>query len=238
MEHWLFAIPDGQQVLPMLGAQDHKRLLDGDHGPNTGGMGAYAPVTIGTSALVDDVVARIFEPTLHALREDGCTFTGLLYAGLMLTADGPKVVEFNCRFGDPETEALLPLLDCSLLDPMHAVASGAGLTGCARLRWSDAHAVTTVVAAAGYPERARAGDAIVLPPDADGVHVFHAGTTRGEDGVLRTAGGRVLAVTGVAPTLAQARERSRAWVEAIELPDRQYRRDIGWREAERHAGAA
>ena len=124
----LFALTDGTDVLLMRGAQDHKRLWDGDEGPNTGGMGAYAPVSLSTPALLDDVTERIFLPTLHALRTRGTPFTGLLYAGLMLTPEGPKVVEFNCRFGDPETQAILPMLTSSLLDPMIAIARGAYLT--------------------------------------------------------------------------------------------------------------
>ena len=232
----VFAITDGTRVLPMLPAQDHKRLLDGDTGPNTGGMGAYAPVTSGNDELVEDVLHRIFFPTLTVLREQGRPFTGLLYAGLMLTPDGPKVVEFNARFGDPETQALLPLLDSDLLVPMMAVATGDGLAGIKPLRWKKAAAVTTVVAAPGYPEHARTGARIVLPKAPRGVDVFHSGTARA-DGSLVTAGGRVFAVTGAGKTLAEARERSIAFAESIGFEGKQFRRDIGWRELARAGDA-
>jgi phosphoribosylamine--glycine ligase len=232
----LFAITDGTTVLPMLAAQDHKRLLAGDRGPNTGGMGAYAPVSLGTDAVVADAVDRIFVPTLAALRSAGAPFSGLLYAGLMLTAQGPKVVEFNARFGDPETETILPLLESSLWEPLLAVASGAGLAG-QELRWSRDHAVTTVVAAAGYPDSPRKGTAIKLPLPAANVQIFHAGTAVDAKGELVTAGGRVFAVTAVAPTLADAQRESARVAGAIELEGKQLRRDIGWREQERGAGA-
>jgi phosphoribosylamine---glycine ligase len=232
----LFAITDGTTVLPMLAAQDHKRLLEGDRGPNTGGMGAYAPVSLGGDAVVRDAVERVFVPTLDALRAAGAPFSGLLYAGLMLTAQGPKVVEFNARFGDPETEAILPLLESSLLEPLLAVASGGGLAGQA-LEWSKNYAVTTVVAAAGYPEAPRKGSVIELPPPEPGVHVFHAGTAVGKSGELVTAGGRVFAVTAVGSTMADASRESARVAEAIDFEGKQLRRDIGWREQERGAGA-
>jgi phosphoribosylamine---glycine ligase len=233
----LFAITDGTTVLPMLPAQDHKRLLEGDHGPNTGGMGAYAPVSLGSDALVSDAVERVFLPTLGALRAAGAPFSGLLYAGLMLTDQGPKVVEFNCRFGDPETEAILPLLESSLLEPLLAVARGDGLSG-EPLRWSGNHAVTTVVAAAGYPGKPQRGSVIHLPPQEAEVHVFHAGTSVNGSGELVTGGGRVFAVTGVGPSLAEARRASARVAGAIEFEGKQLRRDIGWREQERSAGAS
>ncbi|HVE78627.1 MAG TPA: phosphoribosylamine--glycine ligase [Gemmatimonadaceae bacterium] len=233
----VFALTDGDSVLPMLPAQDHKRLHERDEGPNTGGMGAYAPVSLGTAALLRETVERVFAPTLTALREEGRAFTGLLYAGLMLTADGPKVVEFNCRLGDPETEALLPLLTSRLLDPMLAIARGERLRGAAPLAWQPGCALTTVVAAPGYPEQARTGAAIALPPTAEGVHLFHAGTARDDDGRLVTAGGRVFAVTAVAGTMREAQERSRSYAAAVEFEGRQFRSDIGWRELTR-AGAA
>jgi len=233
----LFAITDGTTVLPMLAAQDHKRLLERDRGPNTGGMGAYAPVSLASADLVADAVDRVFVPTLDALRTAGAPFSGLLYAGLMLTPQGPKVVEFNARFGDPETEAILPLLESSLLGPLLAVASGKGLTG-QHLRWSSSHAVTTVVAAAGYPEKPSRGNAVKLPPADANVHIFHAGTALDPTGQLVTAGGRVFAVTAVAPTLEAARAESARVAGAIELEGKQLRRDIGWREQERGAGAS
>jgi phosphoribosylamine--glycine ligase len=233
----LFAITDGTTVLPMLPAQDHKRLLEGDRGPNTGGMGAYAPVSLGSDALVSDAVERVFLPTLDALRAAGAPFSGLLYAGLMLTAQGPKVVEFNCRFGDPETEAILPLLEGSLLEPLLAVARGDGLSG-KPLCWSGSHAVTTVVASAGYPDKPRTGGIIELPPREPDVHVFHAGTGLNANGELIATGGRVFAVTAVGPTLADARRESARVAESIGLEGKQLRRDIGWREQERSAGAS
>jgi phosphoribosylamine--glycine ligase len=234
----LFAISDGHTFLPMLPAQDHKRLLDGDLGPNTGGMGAYAPVSIGNSDVVASACSRIIAPTLEALREHGRAFTGLLYAGLMLTQDGPRVVEFNCRFGDPETEAILPLMRSSLLDLVVRVASGDRLAGSPPIEWEPRHAVTTVVAAAGYPEAPTAPAVIRLPPERADIHVFHAGTKLGAGGSLIAAGGRVLAITAVADTLPEATVRSRDYARAVELDGKQLRSDIGWRELTRGAGAS
>ena len=234
----LFAITDGTHFATMLPVQDHKRIWDGDSGPNTGGMGAYAPVSIGSTDLVDQVAADVLEPTLKALREQGRPFTGLLYAGLMLTNAGPKVVEFNCRFGDPETEAILPLMQSSLLDLVCRVAHAESLKGTPRIEWEHAHTVTTVVAAPGYPDSPLIGAPLVLPPDRPGVTVFHAGTTRGSDGLLRSAGGRVVAVTAVAPTLEEAQQWSREHAESIQLDGKQLRTDIGWRDLRRHARAS
>ncbi|HEU4631712.1 MAG TPA: phosphoribosylamine--glycine ligase [Gemmatimonadaceae bacterium] len=231
----LFAVSDGTVALPLLPAQDHKRLLECDRGPNTGGMGAYAPVSLGTPALVDDVRQRILEPTLRALRDAGRPFRGLLYAGLMLTPEGPKVVEFNCRFGDPETQVVLPLMESSLWALVRTVAEGGSLAGMPAPSWRDASAVTTVVAAAGYPESPRTGDPLQPPTAAGDLLVFHAGTRRDDAGVLRSAGGRVLAITALAPTLAQARERSRAAAAETALEGKQYRPDIAWRELARAA---
>jgi phosphoribosylamine--glycine ligase len=230
----IFALTDGFTILPMLPAQDHKRLLAGDQGPNTGGMGAYAPVSIATPEVVQAVNERVFRPTLAAMNQRHRTFTGLLYAGLMLTRGGPKVVEFNCRFGDPETQALLPLLASSLLEPVLAIARGERLTGAAPLRWRDAASVTTVVSAHGYPETPRGGDRIALPDERPGVLVFHAGT-RESDGALVTAGGRVVAVTAVAPDFAAAQRLSRDAASAVRFEGRHFRSDIGWREAARRS---
>jgi phosphoribosylamine--glycine ligase len=231
----VFALTDGTHVLPMIAAQDHKRIGEGDTGPNTGGMGAYCPVSIASSTLIEETVARVFTPTLRAMRDAGRPFTGLLYAGLMLTPQGMKVVEFNCRFGDPETEAILPLLDSSLLEPMLAIARGESIAAHAPLRWKDQAAITTVVAAAGYPGTVRSGDAITIPTAPDDVLVFHAGTKRDAEGTLRTSGGRVLAVTALGATLAAARERSARFAARVQFDGKQYRRDIGWRELERGA---
>ncbi len=231
----LFAITDGQQALPLLPAQDHKRLLEGDRGPNTGGMGAYAPASIATPDLVTRVMNEIIRPTLAALRDAASPFKGLLYAGLMVTADGPKVVEFNCRFGDPETEAILPLMDSSLLELVSAVAGGGSLSRSQYPDWKPLTAVTTVVAAAGYPDKVQKGEPIQLPPPEQGVEVFHGGTGKDPLGQLVTAGGRVLAITGVAESLLEAAELSRSYAERVSLSGKQLRRDIGWREMTRHA---
>ncbi|HWJ21717.1 MAG TPA: phosphoribosylamine--glycine ligase [Gemmatimonadaceae bacterium] len=246
----VFAITDGVNVVPLVPAQDHKRLLAGDGGPNTGGMGAYAPVSLhvpggrassssavespmsGAYAVVDQVVA----PTLDALRERGAPFTGLLYAGVMVTRDGPKVVEFNCRFGDPETQAVLPITGIALAPLFASVARGETLAG--RPDFSiDGHAVTTVLASAGYPEKARTGDPITIPDSEPDVHVFHAGTARDASGRLVTAGGRVLAVTAVADSIEEAQRRSTSFASRIEFDGKQYRSDIGWREIARRARA-
>jgi phosphoribosylamine--glycine ligase len=229
----IFAVTDGTHALPMIAAQDHKRVGEGDTGPNTGGMGAYAPVTIATQAVASQVMDRVIEPTLAAMRKDGALFTGLLYAGVMLTPSGPKVVEFNCRFGDPETEAILPLLDSSLLDAMRTVASGGSLKGAKSFAWKQGAAVTTVAAAAGYPGSVKNGDAITLPPNRDDVHVFHAGTKRDANGELVTAGGRVLAITALAPTLAAAQKASGDAAAAVQFAGKHFRRDIGWRDLKR-----
>jgi phosphoribosylamine--glycine ligase len=233
----LFVITDGERAIPLVPAQDHKRLLGGDRGPNTGGMGAYAPVSLATGdrgALIDGVMDKIIQPTLAAMRSAGSPFTGLLYAGLMLTEKGPMVVEFNSRFGDPETQAVMPILQASLsiTELMHIVARGdrlpAGVTvsatGCA---------VTTVLAARGYPDSPATGDRILLPPAPDGVIVFHAGTRRDDDGHLVTSGGRVLSVTGVGATIADAATASRTHAGAIDFEGKQFRGDIAWRELDR-----
>lgn len=263
----VFALTDGTSFLILPGLQDHKRLHDKDMGPNTGGMGAYVPVTLpstdrSASTNTDPslrlrfaIAQRIIAPTLAGLRNRGRPFTGLLYAGLMLTRDGPKVVEFNCRFGDPETQALMPVLDLrpSLLELMKLAASergfgSPGVIGSIRSAEStdpasegdDAHVglsgacVTTVLAAENYPEKPRTGDPIVLPPITDdGIVVFHAGTARDPEGRLVTAGGRVLAVSAVAPNIASAHQRSLAFARRIHFPGCQLRTDIGWREIAR-----
>ncbi len=232
----LFAITDGQQALPLLAVQDHKRLLEGDFGPNTGGMGAYAPTSLATPELVTRVMAEIIRPALAAMRDAGSPFKGLLYAGLMITDEGPQVVEFNCRFGDPETQALLPLMESSLLELVAAVAGGGSLSRARYPDWKPLSSVTTVVAASGYPDKVRKGDVIQLPPNEEGVEVFHAGTARDPaTNELVTAGGRVLAVTAVAPTLFEASELSRSHAEQVSFSGKQLRRDIGWRELTRDA---
>ena len=233
----LFAVTDGNRFATMVPAQDHKRLFAGDAGPNTGGMGAYAPVAIGTPALVRDAASRVIEPTLAVMRESGCAFTGLLYAGLMITSDGPKVVEFNCRFGDPETQAILPLMRSSLLDAIAAIASADGLAADTAFEWKPEYAVTTVLAARGYPDAPQTGDPITLPESGDDVIAFHAGTKRAPDGTLITAGGRVLAATAVALRFELAQRASAEYAAAVEFAGKQYRADIGWRESARRARA-
>jgi phosphoribosylamine--glycine ligase len=227
----LFAITDGQQALPLLPAQDHKRLLEGDRGPNTGGMGAYAPASVASPELTARVMSEIVRPTLAAMRDVSSIFKGLLYVGLMITDEGPKVVEFNCRFGDPETQTLMPLMDSSLLELIAAVAGGGSLSRARYPDWKPLCSVTTVLAAAGYPDKIRTGDVIHLPEPEDGVEVFHAGTARDPaTNELVTAGGRVLGVTGVAPTLLEAAELSRSYAEEVSFAGKQLRRDIAWRE--------
>jgi phosphoribosylamine--glycine ligase len=234
----VFALTDGRHVAPMLAAQDHKRVGEGETGPNTGGMGAYAPVSLATPELMARVRSEILEPTVSAMAEEGRSFTGLLYAGLMLTETGPRVVEFNCRFGDPETQVVLPLLRSSLLEPMAEIARGGSIEGLA-LEWSGGAAATTVLASEGYPGDYRTGAEIDLPPDLEStgdVIVFHAGTRR-EDGRLVASGGRVLCVTALAPTVAEAAAKSRAAAERIRFEGRYFRRDIGWREVRRAEAA-
>jgi phosphoribosylamine---glycine ligase len=230
----VFAICDGARVLPMLAAQDHKRIGEGDTGSNTGGMGAYAPVGLATPELLDRIAREILLPTVAAMAEAGRPFRGLLYAGLMLTAAGPRVVEFNCRFGDPEAQVVLPMLAGSLLDPLLAVARGEPLDD-RPLRWHPGAALTTVLAAPGYPGAYASGAEIEIPPDLDAagdVAVFHAGT-RLVDGRLVTSGGRVLAVTARGPSVSAAARLSREAAERIRFEGRQFRRDIGWREMAR-----
>lgn len=233
----LLALTDGYAVLPMLPAQDHKRLLEDDLGPNTGGMGAYAPVSIADEPLVGRVVGEVFRPTLDALRDRGRPFTGLLYAGLMITDEGPKVVEFNCRFGDPETQAVLPLLRSSLIELLAGIARGDRLSEGEELSWREAWSVTTVLAAAGYPGTPRTGDVIELEEMPEDTLLFHAGTARNAAGQLVTAGGRVAAVTGVAAMFSEARRRSAEGAARMDFPGRHFRADIGWRELHRHARA-
>ena len=230
----VFALCDGERALPLVASQDHKRVGEGDTGPNTGGMGAYAPVSLATADLMARVGEQVLDPVLDALAAAGCPFRGLLYAGLMLTEDGPRVVEFNCRFGDPETQAVLPLVGGSLLDPMMAVADRSGLAG-HRAETVDGAAVTTVLAAEGYPGSYRTGAAMEIPDSLacdPNVLLFHAGT-RHHEGTVLTAGGRVLAATGLGRTLAEAAERSRRAARAIRFEGRYFRSDIGWRELAR-----
>ena len=228
----ILAVTDGYDVAMLIPAQDHKRIGEGDTGANTGGMGVYAPVSIVNDALLERVRSEIFLPTLAALRDEDRTFRGLLYAGLMLTDAGPQVIEFNARFGDPETQVVLPMLESSLLDLLLPVARGERLDR-SSVKWRSGAALTTVLAARGYPDAPETGKTITLP-DAlpENVLVFHAGTTI-TDGALLTNGGRVIAVTGLGSTIAEAAATSRAGAEAIQFDGKYFRRDIGWQELQR-----
>jgi phosphoribosylamine-glycine ligase len=208
-------------------------------------MGAYAPVSLDTASLHHLVKVTIIDRVLAALRDANAPFTGLLYAGLMLTSSGIQVVEFNCRFGDPETQALVPLMKGSLLQPLLTVARGESLVDTPEFEWLDSACVTTVLAAAGYPAHVRKGDPIAFPPPADNVYVFHAGTRAvdspaprtGENPAVVTDGGRVLSVSAVAPSLREAAALSRRYAEHVSFAGKQMRRDIGWRELQRQTRA-
>ena len=228
----ILALTDGTDVELLPAAQDHKRLGEGDTGPNTGGMGAYSPVSIATPALLERTRREILLPTLRQLALEGIPYRGVLYAGLMVAPDGrPRVVEFNCRLGDPETQVVLPLVRGGLLRCFEAIARGEQPTP---LDVAPGAAVTTVLAAKGYPDSPEKGAAIHIPDGLpEGVTVFHAGTRRDADGVLRVAGGRVLNVTGMAPTFAEAQALSRKTADAIRYEGKVFRQDIGWREAAR-----
>jgi phosphoribosylamine--glycine ligase len=234
----LLAITDGVTVLPLAPAQDAKRLGDGDTGPNTGGMGAYSPLPGAPDGLVDDVTQRVLRPTIAEMARRGSPFVGVLYAGLALTQDGPKVVEFNVRFGDPETQVLLARLRTPLAGLLHAAATGR-LADHQPLEWSDGAAVTVVVAAPGYPSDAQVGGSIEGLADAaavDGVTVLHAGTRSDGDRIV-AAGGRVLSVTATGTGIREARDRAYAAVAKIELAGAQYRGDIASRAAGSEHGA-
>lgn len=221
----LLTFVDGKTIVPMISAQDHKRIFDNDEGPNTGGMGAYAPAPVMTPALVKEVEDTILRPTIEGLRQEGITYQGCLYAGLMITAKGPKVVEFNCRFGDPETQAVLPLLDSDLAEIMYACTQGNLRPD--MVQWKPASACCVIMASAGYPASSHKGDVIegldALDQDA---MVFHSGTAK-KDGSYVTNGGRVLGVTAVAPTLQEAISKAYKNVHAIHFDGQQVRSDIG-----------
>lgn len=225
----LLAFTDGTTVLPMLTAQDHKRAFDNDEGPNTGGMGVYAPVPTIDDATLAEMVA-ILEKTVAALRADGIEYRGVLYGGFVLTPEGPKVLEYNARFGDPETQVLLPLLETDLLDVLLATAEGR--LSEIELEWRDGFAVSVVLASDGYPGVYPTGKVITGLEEAaaiEGVTVFHAGTALTPEGALVTSGGRVLNVTAVAPTFAEARDRAYRAVDCIYFEGMHYRTDIGLR---------
>ncbi|ATE57724.1 MULTISPECIES: phosphoribosylamine--glycine ligase [Actinosynnema] len=224
----LFCLVDGATVVPLQPAQDFKRVGDGDAGPNTGGMGAYSPLPWAPEGLVDTIVRTCVQPVVDELARRGAPFTGLLYAGLALTATGPQVIEFNCRFGDPETQVVLPLLRTPLAGLFLAAATGA-LGEQPELDWEDGYAVTVVVAAEGYPGRPRTGD-VIGGADAEGV--LHAGTRRRDDGAVVSSGGRVLSVVGTGKTLADARAAAYERVDLVHLTGSHHRTDIAQRAVE------
>lgn len=225
----VFFLADGEQAIPLLTSRDYKRIGEGDSGLNTGGMGAYTPAAPCEDDFIDSVRRTIAVPVLEAMAEAGSPYRGFLYAGLMLTEEGPRVVEFNCRLGDPETQAVLPLTRSNLVGPLAAVAQGESL-GDWRPEAAAGASLVTVLASAGYPESSDGGRPIRLPDvDPAVARIYHAGTAI-VDGQLVTAGGRVLAVTGFGPTLAEAAAASRGVAASIEFEGAQWRRDIGWHE--------
>ena len=232
----LFVLTDGAHLMPFGNAQDHKRVGDGDVGPNTGGMGAYSPARVLTPELEARAIEEIVRPTIEALARVGTPFQGVLYAGLMLTAEGPKLIEYNVRFGDPECEALMLRLESDLLELMTATDDGTLAEHDAR--WRDEVAMTVVMAAQGYPGTPEIGGTIegIDAAEAEGAKVFHAGT-RQAGGKLTAAGGRVLAVTALGSSVAEAQAAAYRAVDAIDFPTGFCRRDIGWREVEREAGS-
>ncbi|NKB48202.1 MAG: phosphoribosylamine--glycine ligase [Alphaproteobacteria bacterium] len=229
-----FALVDGTSALPLVGAQDHKAVGDGDTGPNTGGMGAYSPAPALTEALQAEIMERIIMPTVEGMAAEGAPFKGVLYAGLMLTEDGPKLLEYNVRFGDPECQVLMLRLRSDILPAL--VASCDGMLSTFDLRWSDDAALTVVMAANGYPGAYAKGSeirGIEVISAADAI-VFHAGTVR-DDGNLRANGGRVLNVTASGASIGEAQAKAYAAVDQIDWPDGFCRRDIGWRAIARGA---
>ena len=218
----LFAVCDGVRAVPLLPAQDFKRVGDGDTGPNTGGMGGYAPLPWAPPDLVATVQQQVFEPVLAEMRRRGTPFTGLLYAGLALTAAGPQVIEFNCRFGDPETQVVLELLETPLSAALWASAAG-DLSALPALQWKSGSAVTVVIAAQGYPAKPASGD-VITGADADGI--LHAGTARNDAGNLVTAGGRVLSCTAAGASLSEARDAAYALVSRVQIRGSHHRTDI------------
>jgi phosphoribosylamine--glycine ligase len=228
-----FALCDGVNVVPLVSAQDHKRAFDGDEGPNTGGMGAYSPAPVMTPEIERRVMAEIILPTVAALRERGIDYRGVFFAGLMITADGPKLIEYNVRFGDPECQVLMMRLKSDCLAALHAAATAA--LDRIELEWRDEAALTVVMAAKGYPgDYARGSEirALAKAGAGEGVAIFHAGT-KADDGRILANGGRVLNVTARGASVSEARQRAYRAIAAIDWPEGFYRRDIGWRAVER-----
>lgn len=230
-----FALTDGATIVPFASAQDHKRVGDGDTGPNTGGMGAYSPAPVLTPALQAEVMAKIIVPTVKALSDEGIPYSGVLFAGLMLTKQGPKLIEYNARFGDPECQVMLCRLQSDLGELLLACAENR-LGSIAAPRFADDTALTVVMAAEGYPGTPKKGGAIggLAQAEADGAKVFHAGTALA-DGQVVAAGGRVLNVTALGANVTAAQAAAYAAVDALDAPDLFCRRDIGWREVAREA---
>jgi phosphoribosylamine--glycine ligase len=227
----LFAICDGQTAIAFGGAQDHKRAFEGDKGPNTGGMGAYSPAPILDDAMIARAMEEIVAPTVRGMAEAGAPFRGVLFAGLMLSPDGPKLIEFNVRFGDPECETLMPRLKSDIAPYLVAAAEG-GLSALAPPEWDARHSMTVIMAAQGYPDAPLTGSVIrglAHAENIEDVAIFHAGTRADEDGAIRASGGRALAVTALGEDLAQAAQRAYAAIDRIDWPGGFCRRDIGWR---------
>jgi phosphoribosylamine--glycine ligase len=235
----LLALTDGENLVPLVPAQDHKRIGEGDSGPNTGGMGCYSPVPSFTPEMYEAAVETILKPTLAALRSEGIEYRGVLYAGLMLTQNGLKVIEFNCRFGDPETQVVLPRLESDLL-PLLLACAGVPEYSLPEqpCQWTDGASVCVVLASEGYPGSYRKGDAIsgLQKVQTSGALVFHAGTAQ-RDGEIITSGGRVLAVTALGADFQEARDNCYGAIEQIQFAGAYFRRDIGWRclAAQEHA---
>jgi phosphoribosylamine--glycine ligase len=231
-----FALTDGSTIIPFGSAQDHKRVGDGDTGPNTGGMGAYSPAAVLTPLLEGEVLAKIIAPTVRTMTEEGTPYSGVLFAGLMLTRDGPKLIEYNARFGDPECQVLMTRLESDLAEILLACAENR-LGTCQPPRFSADPALTVVMAAEGYPATPKNGGRIDGIPAAerDGAKVFHAGTALGIDGALTASGGRVLNVTARGKSVREAQAKAYDAVDTIRFPEGFCRRDIGWREVERES---
>lgn len=230
-------VADGDEAVPLIPSQDHKAIGEGDTGPNTGGMGAYAPVSIADDDLIERVTDRVVMPTLAAMRAAERPFRGVLYCGLMITDGEPHVIEFNCRFGDPEIQAILPLMDSSLLETVRAIAGGDTIKSL-RPRWSRRAAVCTVLSSAGYPGPFPKGKVIEIPEELGAdpdLLIFHAGTRRDPEGRLVTGGGRVLNVVGIGDDVTTAAAKSREAAERIDFDGKYFRRDIGYREIERES---
>lgn len=230
LEVSIIGVTDGRTIYPFLPSCDYKRALDGDNGPNTGGMGAYCPVPSVDPELMVEITRTILQPTIDQLRHQGIEYRGILYAGLILTPDGPRVMEFNCRFGDPETQVLLPLLQSDLVELLKAAADG-DLSSVPAPEWSSGSAISVVLASGGYPGSYRKGTTIHGLNDLpEGIIAFHAGTGQDTDGTVVTSGGRVLALTATAPDFAEARQRVYDAVSGVRFSDAQYRTDIAARE--------